>query len=130
MMKVYTEDYEVWNNNAKLGLPPYVTCPDCSGDGRTECDHCGSEIDCELCDGDGKILTEELLDWDFYTRVRSFEEAMLERWKAGLPIIAGSLREPERIPHNPLLDILKDDDVFSPFDMSAPKIVLCIQAGG
>lgn len=30
-------------------------CAECGGDGETECPHCGHEMDCEECDGTGKI---------------------------------------------------------------------------
>jgi hypothetical protein len=129
MMKFYSEDFEAWKENMLTALPHCVTCPDCNGGGKAECDHCGSEIDCELCCGDGRVRARQLLDWDFYKRVRAFEESMLDRWKTGQPLIAGTLREPAKFPHNPLLDLMKEDNTFNPFDVQIPKIVLCIPAG-
>lgn len=130
MMKIYSEDFEVWKNNMLEVFPGYVTCPDCDGDGKSECEHCGSEIDCELCEGDGRVRATELLDFYFYKRVRAFEEAMLERWKAGQPLIAGTLKNPAKFPHNPLLDLMKEYKTFNPYDEQTPKIVLRIPVGG
>lgn len=31
------------------------TCTECGGDGEVECWHCGSAMDCEACDGTGKV---------------------------------------------------------------------------
>jgi len=40
------------------------TCPDCNGDGATECCECGHESVCDGCDGYGSI---EIDDWDNLT---------------------------------------------------------------
>ena len=53
----------------------YVDCPDCGGTGDDECFHCGSEIECELCDGEGQVLE--------YTTAHQFKamiKAEEERW--------------------------------------------------
>lgn len=44
----------------KIKLTPefnekYVECPECDGFGTIECNCCGSESDCENCDGNGEI---------------------------------------------------------------------------
>lgn len=55
-----------------IHFAPYITCPDCNGEGvAVVCNECGeeapckcetdfgtTEIDCRLCEGRGKILQE------------------------------------------------------------------------
>lgn len=48
-------DYEEWlRRNPDVALQE-ETCDDCDGTGVSECFHCGSEIECETCGGDGVI---------------------------------------------------------------------------
>lgn len=35
-----------------------VQCDECGGTGETECFHCGHDMDCEECDGSGKVTDE------------------------------------------------------------------------
>lgn len=53
----------------------YVDCPECGGTGDEECFHCGSEIECETCDGEGQVLE--------YTTAHQFKALIKveeERW--------------------------------------------------
>lgn len=47
--------YEEWiKQNPDVELRE-KECPECSGDGTITCFHCGSEYDCEKCDGKGVL---------------------------------------------------------------------------
>jgi hypothetical protein len=131
MMKaiIDREAYEIWKNNLLKELPHCIECPDCGGDGRGECPHCGHEADCETCDGDGTVGASKLLTVEFYRSVMQFEKAKLEQWIAGEAIHVGTRTHPIQVPHNPLHDLLEIEPVFDKFDMTIPKIVLSIQAG-
>lgn len=48
MMKF--KSFQEWQRQFKTSL-----CPDCDGEGGTECVHCGSDIECEECEGYGHL---------------------------------------------------------------------------
>lgn len=41
-----------------------MTCPECEGDSYSECDCCGAEFACDLCDGAGVVEYDEEEDED------------------------------------------------------------------
>lgn len=52
--------FDVWpKKNSTEFMQKEGTCNQCDGSGITECRCCGSEIDCELCNGTGRIAIDE-----------------------------------------------------------------------
>ena len=51
-------------------------CPECGGEGVTECLCCGSLVTCDLCEGTGRISDP----WTYYREQMRSDLAALERW--------------------------------------------------
>tara|TARA_R110000737_G_scaffold282141_1_gene288781 strand:+ start:16 stop:369 length:354 start_codon:yes stop_codon:yes gene_type:complete len=67
-MKIKISGFEEWAKNMRLDYSesnPKVECPDCEGDGEIECDCCGHEKHCDVCDGNGKLRFNEASDFKF-----------------------------------------------------------------
>lgn len=63
----------------------YVECPDCGGTCMDECFHCGSEIECEECDGSGEVL--------IYTTKHLYKalvQGEVERWNRWCESMGGT----------------------------------------
>jgi len=48
-----------------------IKCYECDGEGRSKCDECGHEIECDCCEGDGytDIYFKELTLEKFYSMI-------------------------------------------------------------
>jgi len=58
--------YETWREKTlgALNDDTVVECPACDGTGIDECACCGSEGDCETCDGEGKVKAGTLAPFE------------------------------------------------------------------
>ena len=122
---VDSDAYENWKSKLLQELPLSVQCPQCEGEGRGECPHCGNDTDCDFCNGGGTVRTSELLTVEYYKRVMLFEKAKLEKWVNGEALLLGTVSEPIYVPHNPLDELLDQ----KPSSNSIAKIVLFVEAG-
>lgn len=63
-MKIMTFDEWVVEKLSSVSPKDSVSCPECGGEGGVECDCCGHEHDCKLCNGYGFVDFEKVKKQD------------------------------------------------------------------
>lgn len=76
--------YDEWIKLYPEAIEEQEDCPECNGDGETECMHCGSTVDCEDCDGSGTINTAHKRYEEQYKR----DLATWKKYHASLEAVA------------------------------------------
>lgn len=63
---------------------PLVTCPSCNGGGYTECDCCGAERDCDVCESSGEVWFADVpnIDRAKCFTLSAYKDNLLEDVKA------------------------------------------------
>lgn len=84
MAELEIVSYEEWIKAHPEVLLEESPCPECYGDGTSECEECGHESDCPECEGTGKILTARMI----YEQQLHRDHAALARYQADMAEVA------------------------------------------